>query len=67
MQLLDDPQKAMNSWKSPLAENLTFVWPAFNLSHDFNANVDITLWGYWEDINAHEFIEVPTQRTFSAN
>jgi len=47
-----------NNWRGYEADNLTLTWPAYNLTFDMNSQVDVTLWGYWEDVEKHEFVEV---------
>lgn len=56
--LIDDPLNGDNNWRVPAAQNLTLAWPALNLSMDSTATVDITLWGYWEDVETHDLTEV---------
>lgn len=56
--LINDPLVPKNNWRGYEADNLTLTWPAYNLTFDLNSQVDITLWGYWEDVEKHEFVEV---------
>lgn len=56
--LINDPLIAQNHWRSYAPENLTLTWPALNLTWDLNTQVDILLWGYWEDVEKHEFVQV---------
>jgi hypothetical protein len=58
VKLINDPIKIKNNWRSPEAENLTLQWPHVNISTNPNAQVDITLWGYWEDVEGHSLKEV---------
>ncbi len=58
VKLLNDPIKIVNNWMDPRADNLTMKWSSLNISTNPNAQVDITLWGYWEDVEGHEFREV---------
>lgn len=58
VQLITDPLIADNDWRSPRADNLTMMWPALNLSSNAGVAIDITVWGYWEDLDGHELIEV---------
>lgn len=56
--LINDPVVPANHWRSFNPDNLTLTWPAFNISINPNAQVDITIWGYWEDVLGHSFEEV---------
>lgn len=56
--LINDPIIAANNWRRLTPDNLTMTWPAFNISMNPNASVDITLWGYWEDVLNYTFEEV---------
>ncbi|KFD52274.1 hypothetical protein M514_06837, partial [Trichuris suis] len=56
--LLNDPVGLKNNWRNFNPDNLTLTWPNYNISVNPNAQVDITLWGYWEDVLGHRFTEV---------
>uniref|UniRef100_A0A5S6QTX0 AMOP domain-containing protein n=1 Tax=Trichuris muris TaxID=70415 RepID=A0A5S6QTX0_TRIMR len=56
--LINDPVALKNNWRSFNPDNLTLTWPNYNISVNPNAQVDITLWGYWEDVLGHSFVEV---------
>lgn len=58
VKLIDNPQYPMNNWKSPNSSDLWLEWAPLNLTSDYNARVDITLWGYWEDTDNHIFEQV---------
>jgi hypothetical protein len=58
--LMNDPLDAINNWNSYAARNLSLTWDYQNISIDANALVDITLWGYWEDVEGHSFRQVTT-------
>ena len=59
LNLVDDPSNNfINDWMNINAENLTMKWGRNNISSSANAKVDITLWGYWEDLEGHEFVEI---------
>uniref|UniRef100_A0A915HJU4 Mucin-like protein n=1 Tax=Romanomermis culicivorax TaxID=13658 RepID=A0A915HJU4_ROMCU len=53
--LINDPNNPNNNWRSFKPENLTMTWPNYNISVNPNAQVDITLWGYWENVLGHTF------------
>ncbi|KRZ03136.1 Uncharacterized protein T11_17932, partial [Trichinella zimbabwensis] len=50
--LINDPVVLNNNWRSFNPDNLTLTWPAANITVNPNAQVDITLWGYWEDVGS---------------
>uniref|UniRef100_A0AC35TMA4 AMOP domain-containing protein n=1 Tax=Rhabditophanes sp. KR3021 TaxID=114890 RepID=A0AC35TMA4_9BILA len=60
IKLIDDPKENENNWRSVNATKLRLEWSSFNLTTDINAQVDITLMGYWEDTDDHIFEEVGT-------
>ena len=58
IRLIDNPQIPNNNWKSPTAEELYMEWAPLNLTSELGARVDISLWGYWEDTDDHQFVRV---------
>uniref|UniRef100_A0A914XL52 NIDO domain-containing protein n=1 Tax=Plectus sambesii TaxID=2011161 RepID=A0A914XL52_9BILA len=58
VQLINDPLLGYNDWHSPAANNLTLMWPAVNISSSAGVTIDISVWGYWEDLDGHEMVEV---------
>jgi len=51
--LIDDAINTDNAWRNAEAGRLTLRWDAFNISASRVARVDIMLYGYWEDVDAH--------------
>jgi hypothetical protein len=58
--LKDDVNKLTNRWMEPYADSLTMTWEALNITWDYNARVDIQLWGYWEDASRSHFERIDT-------
>ncbi|XGW17593.1 hypothetical protein V3C99_002299 [Haemonchus contortus] len=56
--LKDDVDDVNNRWYQPYAETLTMSWQALNLTYNFGARVDISLFGYWEDADRSHFVQV---------
>ncbi|KAK5978866.1 AMOP domain protein [Trichostrongylus colubriformis] len=56
--LKDDVDDVNNRWYQPYAESLTMSWQALNLTYNFGARVDISLFGYWEDADRSHFVQV---------
>jgi hypothetical protein len=48
--LVNDPREPRNNWNSYDAKNLTLTWEWENITSNYNAAVDIALYGYWEDV-----------------
>ncbi|VDM57286.1 unnamed protein product [Angiostrongylus costaricensis] len=42
----------------PFAEALTMNWQALNLTYNYGARVDISLFGYWEDADRSHFAQI---------
>uniref|UniRef100_A0A0N5BZK0 AMOP domain protein n=1 Tax=Strongyloides papillosus TaxID=174720 RepID=A0A0N5BZK0_STREA len=60
VKLIDNPRESFNNWRSSNATKLRLEWAPYNLTNDINAQIDITLMGYWEDTDDHIFEEVGT-------
>ncbi|VDO81899.1 unnamed protein product [Heligmosomoides polygyrus] len=56
----DDVDDINNRWYQPYAETLSMTWQALNLTYNYGARVDISLFGYWEDADRSHFVEVDT-------
>ncbi|KAL6728780.1 hypothetical protein Aduo_010517 [Ancylostoma duodenale] len=56
--LKDDVDDVNNRWYQPYAETLTMGWQALNLTYNYGARVDISLYGYWEDADRSHFVQV---------
>lgn len=58
MNLVNDPREPLNNWNAFDAKNLTLKWEYQNITADYNAQVDIALYGYWEDVEKHSFKQI---------
>uniref|UniRef100_A0A158PAN1 AMOP domain protein n=1 Tax=Angiostrongylus cantonensis TaxID=6313 RepID=A0A158PAN1_ANGCA len=56
--LKDDVDNIYNRWYQPFAEALTMNWQALNLTYNYGARVDISLFGYWEDADRSHFAQI---------
>uniref|UniRef100_A0A1I7XE73 non-specific serine/threonine protein kinase n=1 Tax=Heterorhabditis bacteriophora TaxID=37862 RepID=A0A1I7XE73_HETBA len=56
--LVNDPREPMNNWNHFNPQNLTLSWEWENITANPNANVDIALWGYWEDTEGYSFKQI---------
>ncbi|WKY00594.1 hypothetical protein Q1695_014987 [Nippostrongylus brasiliensis] len=65
--LKDDVDDVNNRWYQPYADTLSMGWQALNLTYNFGARVDISLWGYWEDADRSHFVQVDTLATGITN
>ncbi|KAI6179709.1 Protein mesh [Aphelenchoides besseyi] len=53
LNLVNDPREPRNNWNSFDARNLTLTWEYENITANYNAEIDISLWGYFEDTETH--------------
>lgn len=58
MNLIEDMTDIKNSWHNAFATHLTVRWDANNITTQYGQNVDIVLYGYWEDVDGHNVEEV---------
>ena len=65
--LKDDVNNKLNRWYEPDATQLTMTWGALNLTWNFNARVDISLWGYWEDASRLSMFSHAPVQLFSSD
>lgn len=56
--LIEDMIDIQNSWHNAFATYLTVRWDAGNITTQYAQNVDIVLYGYWEDVDGHNLEEV---------
>ena len=55
MNLVNDPREPRNTWDAFDAQNLTLTWEHENITSNYNSQVDLSLYGYWEDVEGHSF------------
>lgn len=58
LNLVNDARERRNNWNSFEAQNLTLTWEWENITANYNAEVDIALYGYWEDVEGHSLKQV---------
>ncbi|KAH7726583.1 Protein K03H1.5 [Aphelenchoides avenae] len=58
LNLVNDARERRNNWNSFEAQNLTLTWEWENITANYNAEVDIVLHGYWEDVEGHSLKEI---------
>ncbi|CAJ0946455.1 unnamed protein product, partial [Mesorhabditis belari] len=56
--LINDVRQPHNNWHAWEAENLTVHWEWENITSNPNTQVDIALYGYWEDVEGHSFKQI---------
>uniref|UniRef100_A0A0K0F7J0 Protein mesh (inferred by orthology to a D. melanogaster protein) n=1 Tax=Strongyloides venezuelensis TaxID=75913 RepID=A0A0K0F7J0_STRVS len=56
--LINDPRDVNNNWNNFNAQNLSLSWEWQNITTNPNAIVDISLYGYWEDVEGHSFKKI---------
>lgn len=56
--LVNDPREPRNNWNAFDARNLTLTWEHLNITANPNSEIDIALFGYWEDVEGHSLKQV---------
>lgn len=58
LNLINDPREPHNNWNAFDAQNLSLSWEHENITSNYNSQIDIVLYGYWEDVEGHELRQV---------
>lgn len=56
--LVNDAREPRNNWNAFDARNLTVTWEHENITANYNVEVDIVLYGYWEDVEGHSLKQI---------
>uniref|UniRef100_A0A1I7RLD5 Protein mesh n=2 Tax=Bursaphelenchus xylophilus TaxID=6326 RepID=A0A1I7RLD5_BURXY len=56
--LVNDAREPRNNWNAFDARNLTLTWEHENITANYNAEIDVVLYGYWEDVEGHSLKQV---------